>query len=140
MTDTVTSFALDLREIVNIFISVISAVMTVMFASYTIDKWRDYGLRNLTMAAKGAAACALLAFGEFLRSATVWEILHFNRIHGTYSTQIIPLIGTLLCICVGGLYIIRVFSPFRIGHWLWIVSLIVACTLAAISMVEHLPW
>jgi hypothetical protein len=146
--------ALDMREVTNIHISVFSLVMTILFTSYVgKELWLGAGIivgrkssavsflhellrgfRFLSFSSKGALGLACLSFGEFLRSSTVWKILHFDRTTGTYASQIAPLTVALILIIIGSLCVIRIFSPQMVGHWLWIASLAIAITLATVSM------
>lgn len=128
--DDIARIALQLREAINIAISVLSLTLLSLFVPYIVGQWRDLGYRGFGWPEKLCIGLIFLFAGECLRSSTVWTIIHFEA-PGTYLTDIAPLIASLLLIVIGALCVIRVMSPHRCGHKLWGGALFVVVALVA---------
>lgn len=129
--------ALDLREVLNIAISVFSISCILLFLRYTYREWRVRGYLRLDWPAKLCLGLLVLFCGEFLRSATVWVILHFEGPGASYRSDIAVLTLALLMIIVGGSCIVRVMTPTKWGNSLWISALLVIAFLSIVNFVGH---
>lgn len=134
------SLALELREIINIFISVIFLVLAMLYGRYLFadrDKsLRVTGWRNMSPVSKMTLAWFIISIGEVLRSAVVWELLHFQGVRANYLTNVMPLMLSLCFVTIGGACAIRVVTP-GLGwkqHTLWIGSLLTAAILSAVGV------
>lgn len=131
-----TRYALELREGINIGIVVCAPVLCFLFARFAYTNWRSIGrgYAALDRPTKGLIGLAVFLVGDFLRAATIWEILHSKGGSGTYLHDIYPLLIALILAVTGMLCAIRNFTPTydsngnRLwwgGHRLWIGSLFV---------------
>lgn len=131
--DSVRENALFMREIINIFISVFSLVLSGLLASHIFQQMRMQRYRDLDWPTKLSMGLWFIFSGEFFRSATIWQILHYQGRGGTYLSEIVPLIIALTCIVIGSLCAIRVMSPAKCGHGLWVGSLAIVAALVAVN-------
>lgn len=125
---------LDVREAINIFLSISTTVMAVLYVRFVIHEcvclrsgfpwFRVLVNKHDKPAVAAAIAWSLLSVGEAVRSTFVWEVLHFDRQHSTYASEVLPLMGALFLIILGTLCSIRIFSPAWMGNWLWIGTLV----------------
>lgn len=125
MMDSVNITGLEVREAINIGIGVFSFVLCILFLRYAFREWNLVGYNWMGWPAKAAVGLFFLSLGELIRSVTVWEIIHYRGTESTYATDIGPLLVALLFVTVGALCCIRVFTPDKWGHWLWVGSLAV---------------
>lgn len=128
-----THLALELRGAVNIAIFVFCGVLAFLFGRYAYKELHTKGYRHMEWQAKGAVGLSIMCLGEMARSGTIWEILRFKGVRGTYLTDILPLLVALILITVGAACAIRVFSPTRWGHKPWILSVIAVVILVGIN-------
>jgi hypothetical protein len=128
-----TDLALRLRTVVNVCIFVFCGVLAWLFTRYAYQQLKTYGYKRAEWQAKGAIGMAFMCLGEMARSGTIWEILVFKGAKGTYMTDVVPLMLSLVLIVIGALCAIRVFSPSRWGNIPWITSLFVVLVLSSVS-------
>lgn len=140
---------LDVREAINIFLSIATFVMAVLYIRFIASnclhlRWikiwsisfpwfRCLANKYEKPALQAAIAWAILSIGESIRATFVWEVLHFDRHNSTYAAEVYPLMGALLLIVFGALCSIRVFSPTWLGNWLWIGTLIITSILVLVN-------
>lgn len=134
------SVALELREIINIFITVLFTVLIVLWGRYLLSDrahaLRKTGWRNMTPVTKMVAAWFVISLGEVLRASVVWELIHFEGAKASYAMNVVPLIAALMLIIIGGTCAIRIITP-GVGwrrHVLWVVSVFVATLLSVASV------
>lgn len=136
----VMSFALELREIINIFISVLFGMLAILYGRYLISdrgmSLRTTGWRHMTPVSKMVAAWSVICLGEITRSSVVWELIHFEGVKASYLTNIVPLMISLALIIIGGACAIRIITPgdgWR-RHVLWSGSVLLATLLSVLSL------
>lgn len=134
ITDYV-SLMLAAREVVNVAMVVLSAVLLVLLARYILQQMRLTEYRHLEWPVKLSIGLFLIFLGEMMRSATAWLVLQTEGRRGTYFSDIIVIVGALLLIVAGSLCAIRVMTPAgpRSG-WLWRAALALTILLAAINL------
>lgn len=122
--------ALKMRETINIAIVALSLTLCVLFGRYIAQEWWRTSYRALDWPVKLGIGLSFVFAGELLRSVTVWAIIHYDP-PGTYLSDFVVLIVSLVLITTGALCVIRVMSPARCGHKLWVGVLLVIIALAA---------
>jgi hypothetical protein len=137
------SWALDLREGINIGITIFLPVLALLFLRIVRRAWNHTGreYRFLTRTEKGLIGLAIMFAGEAARSATVWNILHTKGESGTYLAEIIPLVFSLFAVVIGAACAVRNFTPQRDaagwpvwgGHRLWVVCVALYLVVAVIN-------
>ena len=143
---------LDIREVTNVFLATFGLVMTALLLNFLYaqcsrvaagERMSWYELftcyRRFDKPALAAIGLAFMMFGEFMRAAVVWELIHFERQEATYTTKATILIISLIFITVGSLCVVRVFSPDGWGSWLWSGALAVAILLSAVALALPSP-
>lgn len=120
--------ALQFREAINIAITIFLPVLAALFLRIVYIVWQEtkHSYRGVDKTTKGLIGLAVMCVGESFRSATVWEVLHNKGGAGTYLTDVVPLIISLILVTVGALCAIRNFTPSTVwwgGHRLWLVCL-----------------
>lgn len=117
-----TSQALEVREAINIALTVFSFVLCVLLLRYVIREYIRYGYKNSEWPVRFSTGLLLLFAGEFMRASTIWEVLHFEGLRSSYLSAIVPLLIALGMIVLGALCAIRVLTPARLGHTVWLSS------------------
>lgn len=133
MDNNLYSTFLQVREALNIALSVFTAMLCALLAPFLWKQYRLKGYRGLDWTDKICVGLLFLFAGEFLRSTTVWWVIHSEGRGGTYLSDIVPLLLAMICIVWGSLCVIRVMSPERCGHLLWVASATIVTTLIAIN-------
>lgn len=118
-----TEYALNLREANNIAITVFGVVLCLLCLWYVVEELSENGYKEAQWPVKFAIGFCFILTGEFIRSSTIWEILHNEGSAGTYLSDVGLLISSLLLITVGFLCCIRVMS-YRWGYWIWVGSFV----------------
>lgn len=131
-----TATALDAREAINIAIAVFALTTCCLFGRYAFQQWRKVGYSGLDWPTKLSIGLLLVSAGEFIRSSTIWNILHFEGMSGTYLSEIGPLLVALALTLIGWPCVIRVMTPERLGCKLWIGALAVVVVLIAINFLS----
>jgi hypothetical protein len=127
MDGTLTQIPLiEIRESLNVVIAIFSFVISLLLWRYAYREWFVRGYRDLDWPAKFCMGLILIFAGEFIRSSTIWLILHLEGVTGTYKSDIAILLTALTLIVVGGSCVIRVMTPDRWGAKLWVLTLLVA--------------
>lgn len=129
------TYALNLREILNIGLSVLIPVSVFLVSRFLYSEWKKaaHNYRALSRQTKGLIGLGIFFSGDWIRAITVWIILHTFGTSGTYLTDVVPLVLALILSIVGLLCFIRNFTPSRDangwpmwgGHRLWIAALTV---------------
>lgn len=129
-----TRAAIELREAINIALSIFTLVLCGLLTWFIASEFKKNGYPASNWTAKLSIGLLFIFFGEFLRSATIWWILHTEGAGGTYLNDIPMLIASLGCIVLGCLCAIRVMTPKEWGNVLWIGSL------AIVAFIFFLNW
>lgn len=130
---TFTSQALELREAINIALSVFTLVLCFLLARYIYKEYRLYGYKESEWPMRFSIGLLILFCGEFLRAATITQVIHSEGARGTYISAVMPLVASLVLIVIGALCAIRVMTPEKWGHKVWLGSAIAACICLLIS-------
>jgi hypothetical protein len=128
--------ALSLREELNIGQVVLLPVVVFLCVRFIYTKWVEIGrvYKRLGRPVKGLIGLAVWAGGDWIRALTIWIILHTLGSSGSYLTDIVPLVISLIVTTAGLLCFIRNFTPevdqynrplWWGGHRLWVSSLAV---------------
>jgi hypothetical protein len=128
-----TEYALVLRETTNIVITTTFSVLSVLFIWHVGKELADKGYRNAEWLTKLLVGLLVIFIGDLFRSATIWEILHFEGSRGTYLSDVVPLLFSLGLIILGALCVIRVMTPRPLGHFVWLGTVIFTGVVIAIN-------
>lgn len=126
--------SLEFREALNVIITLYSPVLLGLLLWYIWRELKRLSYVEAYWSVRLAIAFCCIFAGELIRSATIWVILHNKGVQGTYASDIVPLILSLILLIIGFACAIRVMSPARVKHWIWTISTTV------VAVVLYLNW
>jgi hypothetical protein len=133
-----TNVSINLRELANIGITVHAPVLAFLFVWFVWEHWQNIGgcrwfhsktysdilyhawlsYKRIDKPIRGLIGMSFFLVGEFLRSSTIWIILHTDGVAGNYLSDIAIVLVALLMITMGLSCAVRNFTP----AWPWWIS------------------
>jgi hypothetical protein len=112
---------------------VVMVVLCFLLGRYIVSEVRRTHYTDLDWPVKFAIGLCVLFAGEIIRAGTILGLIHFQGATANYATEIGPVITSLALVVIGGMCAIRVMTPAKWGHNVWVGSLVTGSILILIS-------